>query len=427
MAGRGDRSRLTTVPGLPQTGSPNLQDARLHLWPPTSDQALIARWSRNRHKSQAAHCFQLWCPGQPGGENSVCETKGNRVPKLLRSDFASASIGLTLPGQHKNLAELHDWLTDELGINASERVVALTNYQQGRFGRLPTHILLVTTDRIAYTHDAGMRSVPLPEVDTSRVGLRAGLVNGDLTVVLRSGEELGFRRGMSMGMQEVAAALEAYDSAGASEPPPPPRAPGAHQPSYPTPGGPPAQSAPEPDEEEDAGAIWWGAGDDVIQFDTPADGLVLFRIHGGGPNGLFAVWTLSPDLTQNELLVNSTSSYSGVRVAGLQGSVAGVQIRASDHWTIEAVGPEELPVLEETCGGVGDVVILMREDLTTLEAPLVLAFSTDTSGLTSMGALGMTPTLLINTIGSYSGTVIVPAGTQFLTLRCDGAWDLSRQ
>jgi hypothetical protein len=49
------------------------------------------------------------------------------VYKPLRSDFASASIGLTLPAQHKNLGKLHDWLVDEVGISRHEQIIALTN------------------------------------------------------------------------------------------------------------------------------------------------------------------------------------------------------------------------------------------------------------------------------------------------------------
>jgi hypothetical protein len=68
--------------------------------------------------------------------------------------------------------------------------------------------LLVTTQRVAYTHDGGLRSVPLSDLDTSRISLKAGTVNGEITLFMRNGEQLNFRRGMSLGMQEVATAIE---------------------------------------------------------------------------------------------------------------------------------------------------------------------------------------------------------------------------
>ena len=34
--------------------------------------------------------------------------------------------------------------------------------------------------------------------------------------------------------------------------------------------------------------------------------------------------------------------------------------------------------------------------------------------------------VLINTMGSYAGTVIVPEGTQLLAIGCDGNWSLTQ-
>ena len=131
---------------------------------------------------------------------------------MLRNDFAEASVGLTLPAQRKHLAELHEWLVDGGRMVEGERVLALTNYQQGRFGRLPTHILLVTTGRIAFTYDDGVRSIPMSEVDTSGISVSAGVVHGRITIPLRDGGSLTFRRGKSLAMAEVAGALRLHGS-----------------------------------------------------------------------------------------------------------------------------------------------------------------------------------------------------------------------
>src|SRR4051812_17928160 len=126
------------------------------------------------------------------------------MPRTLRPDFATASVGLTLPAQHKNLARLHDWLLNEVGLLDGETVLASTNYQQGSFGRLPNHVLLVTDKRIAFTHDGGVRSIPLSSIDTRRIGLKAGLISGDLNLLTDSGESLNFKKGVSLAIQEVA-------------------------------------------------------------------------------------------------------------------------------------------------------------------------------------------------------------------------------
>jgi hypothetical protein len=126
---------------------------------------------------------------------------------MLRNDFEQASVGLTLPAQKRHVADLNEWLVDGSRLLDDERVVALTNFQQGRLGRMPVHILLVTTARIAFTHDGGIGSIPLADIETSGVDVSAGIVHGVITIPLRDGTKLTFRRGMSLAMAEVAGAL----------------------------------------------------------------------------------------------------------------------------------------------------------------------------------------------------------------------------
>ena len=335
------------------------------------------------------------------------------MPKPLRSDFAAASVGLTLPAQHKNLGNLHDWLVEEVGIGPQELVIALTNYQQGRFGRLPSHVLLVTTRRVAYTHDGGLRSVPLSDLDASRIGLKAGVVNGEITLVLRSGEQLNFRRGMSVGMMQIAAAIES----GAGQLAPHPSSP------EPTPSSP--STAPDPAPAPSSSA-WSGRGDNVIQFSIAAEGLHLFRIRGGGPMETFSVWALSAVLQPQELLVNTSEHYSGVSVAGMQGQLGGLQVNAEGPWSIEPLDPSSLPVFDGSFGGSGDAAIFMRPGLEALDVPKVLKVQATSRGNIGVWAYGASPALLVNTIGSYAGTVIVQAGTQFLAINCDGHWSLAQ-
>jgi hypothetical protein len=132
------------------------------------------------------------------------------VGSPLRNDFVEASATLTLPAQKRHLAELHAWLVDGGRLLEGEKVVALTNFQQGGVGRMPVQILLVTTARVVFTHDDGIRAIPLTYVDTDKVGASAGVVHGQVTIPLRDGELLTFRRGMSLAMIGVAQALRAH-------------------------------------------------------------------------------------------------------------------------------------------------------------------------------------------------------------------------
>src|SRR4051812_1356698 len=63
---------------------------------------VLATWCRRlwEHRGSKAH-----------GRVSARPTTGEHiVAAVLRLDFAQASVGLTLSGQKKNLARLHDWL-----------------------------------------------------------------------------------------------------------------------------------------------------------------------------------------------------------------------------------------------------------------------------------------------------------------------------
>ena len=170
-------------------------------------------------------------------------TSGVKLPKVLRADFAAASIGFVLPAQRENLAKLHDWLIVEVGISADEVVVASSNYQQGRFGRMPSHVVLLTTHRLAFTHDGGLRAAPLSEVDSTRIGLRLGVASGDLSVALLDGTTLDFRRGMTAGIHELATALQTT-----------PLQPGTTAPA-------------SPGEAIDLQATWHGNGSGELHFD----------------------------------------------------------------------------------------------------------------------------------------------------------------
>ncbi len=141
---------------------------------------------------------------------------GTLVASPLRNDFVEASVTLTRPAQRRHLADLHEWLVDGGRLLGGEKVVALTNFQHG--GRLSVHILLVTTERIAYTYADGIRAIPLADVDTDKIDASVGIVHGQITIPLRDGGSLTFQRGMSLAIAGVAHALRAHGT------PSPPRA-----------------------------------------------------------------------------------------------------------------------------------------------------------------------------------------------------------
>jgi hypothetical protein len=348
----------------------------------------------------------------------------------LRTDFAQAGRHLVGSPQRNNLQRLHDWLLEE-GMPSDEHVVAITNYQQGRFGRLPNHVLLVTRQRIAYTHDGGMRSLPLSELDTSRIGIKAGIINGELTLVCRDGELLQFRKGVSLAIQEVADAIQhmagpslTASSASSAGRAPAPRAEAEIETQAHT------ESAPDEADQEAADPvpsrfrIGFGHGPDVLTFPGPAGG--VFEIVSSGQDHT-AVWSLDEGLQQSELLVNQVGHYSGRRLVGLPNPAMGLQIDTGNSWEIWHHSMESLPLL-------GDGVLQGRGDDVILTVPwgepggpaFILEIVCRTDGHIALTAWGDNGGLLVNQIGSIAGRLVVPAGTAFLVLNAEDPWALNR-
>jgi hypothetical protein len=344
----------------------------------------------------------------------------------MRADFAQASVGLLLPQQKKNLQRLHDWLIDEQHLPDHERVLALTNYQQGRFGRMPSHIFLVTSRRIAYTHDGGLRSIAIEDVDTSRIGLRAGVGSGDVTVALRNGEELTFRRGITLSMQEVATTLTGLGH-GATAPPAPASPPPAAAPApvndaggSDTPGEP---SLPTREERTRR-----GVGGGVVEYAEPITQPMPVAISGSPAGyGIFTVWALDENLAQTSLLVNVSHAYAGVCVIGNSGPVRALNVETSGSWEVTTLFPEELPVLDGNCAGNGDSAVMVNADLTPNTQGLIVDVAIHGDGLATLWAWGAAPGLLVNQLAPYTGTVVVPPGSQYLTVTSAGPWSLARR
>jgi len=168
-----------------------------------------------------------------------------------------------------------------------------------------------------------------------------------------------------------------------------------------------------------------GYGDDILRFVEPIAGVAFLEIRGNPGAGYFAVWTLSPALEQDDLLVNTASPYSGVCLIGLQGPVAALQMSATGSWDVRLVAPSELPTLSAEVAGNGDSVIFLQDDFEPLAAANILRVNAQSEGNITLWVYGEVTELLVNDLNWYSGAVVIPAGGQYLVLTCEGPWSLS--
>jgi len=195
------------------------------------------------------------------------------------------------------------------------------------------------------------------------------------------------------------------------------------------------QEAPAaPAEPEATAASWadeqWGAfeavtetgtGDSLITLPEGATGGIVTATHDGSRNFVLSVLDAANSPT-GELLVNTIGTYSGTTAWGVSalGEGTRMQVTADGDWSITLSPMSAAPSL--AADGAGDAVFLYDGSAGALTAThdgernFVIVESTDK--VLSMG-------LLVNEIGTYSGTVPLSAGPSVITVTADGRWTLA--
>jgi len=172
--------------------------------------------------------------------------------------------------------------------------------------------------------------------------------------------------------------------------------------------------------------IFEGSGDDIVDIGkiwTTNFGAVAF-LHIVGPSVYdnFIVYSYDMDGNKIDLLVNTIGYYNGYLL--LLSPVSRLEISSGGAWTVEALPfiPEYTHFLEVpgTYNGNGDDVILLKgsPDLAKFDATEYDNFIVYSH--TSFGRKD----LLINEIGPYSGTKILPNTTFILEVKASGAWSV---
>ena len=164
-----------------------------------------------------------------------------------------------------------------------------------------------------------------------------------------------------------------------------------------------------------------GTGDTLITLPEGASGGIVTATHNGQRNFAIAVLDASNGST-GELLVNTIGTYSGTTAWGVNALSEGarLQVTADGDWTITLSPMGSAPVVTES--GTGDGVFLYDGDAAALTAThdgsRNFVIIEETSDAFSIG-------LLVNEIGTYSGTVPLSAGPSVLTVTADGNWTLA--
>ncbi len=161
-----------------------------------------------------------------------------------------------------------------------------------------------------------------------------------------------------------------------------------------------------------------GTGDDVITLPTGATAGVVKATYTGSSNFSLGILDASNKST-GELLVNAIGSYGGTTAYGFTEFTKGVsmQVSADSAWTVTIEPVSAAPTIGASGSGAGDGVYLFSGGAGTLTATY-----TGDSNFTVEEETGgaFSDPLLINTIGTYAGTVPMTSGPAVLVSGADG-------
>ena len=167
-----------------------------------------------------------------------------------------------------------------------------------------------------------------------------------------------------------------------------------------------------------------GSGDDVVEIDKWEGPAIVDVIREGGGHFSITSYTSSSDYL--ELLVNVIAPYQGKVVMDLLSfgdeKASLLEINASGPWSIIIYPFDRAYVNEMTAPGfyendTDDVILVTGSSQTA-------TFTATASNLAVWGISDTDIDLLVNEIGPYEGTVMIPNGLFLLIVTAESGWSV---
>jgi hypothetical protein len=170
-----------------------------------------------------------------------------------------------------------------------------------------------------------------------------------------------------------------------------------------------------------------GSGDSVVDIEKTFS-LGIIHIIGPSIHDNFIVYNYDANNEKIDLLVNTIGEYDGYLPFDWKTDkeTARFQIMASGPWTIE-IYPFVSPFLDDfltnvpgIVDGKGDSILMFpsRADLAIIDA----SKGDSNFIIYAYGDFGRE--LMVNEIAPYTGTVIIPSGTNTLEIKAEGDWTI---
>ena len=169
-----------------------------------------------------------------------------------------------------------------------------------------------------------------------------------------------------------------------------------------------------------------GSGDSVLDISSVGSNVLIAYIEYNG-SGNFSVITRDSNLGYQGLMVNEIGNYSGTIPINFNSETnAYLDISATGSWEVVVKPIASADNFDSnSISGIGDSVIEAYE----LQSVDTLTINYTGSGnfiVTQYRCNGSYNSLLVNEIGSYSGTVVTDSGTCFIEINAEGNWSISK-
>lgn len=161
-----------------------------------------------------------------------------------------------------------------------------------------------------------------------------------------------------------------------------------------------------------------GVGDDVIELSSElATGIMEFSYVG---EGNFVIWTYDKDMGMIDLVANEIGSVKSASAFGLSyfstTKTKYIEVTGSGDWEIKIKPVSTAPALSTSGSGSGvfkGSISSGKKSFTHDGSRNFVIWQWCTNGVTD---------LLVNEIGSYSGSKVVKGGTCLFVVDADGSW-----
>ncbi len=173
-------------------------------------------------------------------------------------------------------------------------------------------------------------------------------------------------------------------------------------------------------------ATFTGSGDSVLDISSVGTDVMIAQVsHSGSSN--FSIVLRDSGLGYQGLKVNTIGSYSGVIPINFENEVnSNLEISADGNWEIIIKPIASSANFDgNSISGTGDTVIEAYE-LKSVDSLTISHSGSSNFSIVQYRCNGSYNGLLVNTIGSYSGSNITDSGTCFLEINADGSWSITK-